>query len=158
MFSNGEIARCSVLAPCRREVLWYSRFRKSEKTTLIYTRTLNLHFSGAVRTLPFPRNGENAAKKRASVPLRPQSLGATRRKRAGCATHFGIRSPDGSALLFLVCAFIFLPPAAGAFFVLSLEAPSLAAWLARSGEKLRSLARSSRPFGRSPSWKYCPPR
>lgn len=159
LFSNSEIACFSVLVPCRHEVLWYARFRNSAKTTFnLDTRALDLHFSGAVRTLPFPHSGENAAKNRASVLVRPQGLGATRRKRAGCATHFGIRSPDGTALLFLVCAFIFLPPAAGAFFFLSLEAPSLAAWLARSGEKLRSLARSSRPFGRSPSWKFCPAR
>lgn len=30
-----------------------------------------------------------------------------RRKRAGCATHFGIRSPGGTALLFLVCICVF---------------------------------------------------
>lgn len=88
-----------------------------------------------------------------------RARGATaRRKRAGCATHFGIRSPAGTALLFLVCAFLFLPPAPGAFFVLalfSLEAPSLHGWPGR-GRNLRLLLRSSRPFGRSPSWKYPP--
>lgn len=63
-----------------------------------------------------------------------------RRKRAGCAAQFGIRSPDGAALLFLVFVLFYSAPLA--FFVLALSPLPLrrpvVAWIAAacSGEKL----------------------
>lgn len=111
LFSNSEIARFSVLVPCRHEVLWYSRFRNSAKTTFnLYTRTLHLHFSGAVRTLPFPHSGENAAKNRASVLVRPQAWGQ-RVGNARAARHTLVYGPPTGLPFCSLCVrlFFYLP-------------------------------------------------
>lgn len=99
-------------------------------------------------------------KKFVSAPQRQQSSGGPERVgNARAARHTLVYGPPAGLPFCSLSAFVFLPPAPGAFFVLtlfSLEAPSLHGWPAGRGRNLRLLPSSSRPFGRSPSWKYPP--
>lgn len=161
VFSNFGIVRSPVF-PAARKSFGTRVSVTLRKQRFIYTSTLNLPRQSASETPLSPRSRENAAKKLASVPQRQQSLGGNASETRGLRDTLWYTVPRRDCPSVPCACIYFFTSRSWRVFVLalfSLEAPSLACMAGPvGGENLRLLARSSRPFGRSPSWKYCPPR